>query len=620
MRCAVSITIGTNRSDVPTNLTGILRLLNGALSISSPSKALRIDTHRLALASNGTALVTACGGDGNVFRPRSVGVSNMANGMDSSDIIFRLGRTGACAIVTNGGGISISIRGMGPSAGASAAGPWSGMGWEGLVTRLDAVVDSVLHSVVITRRRTGVCTVSLRSICGRGKHLRRFTLPAITINRIRLSLHCNIGDSSTRARRCRVGCPLLHGITGRVDISFTGTVVGDALPILRSLFPRSKASDNAGILTGFTVSSGLGEGCDTFLDHGVLGTVRLGFASLVGSSKDIGRDILLSYVLSMYSRGLLKRRSLRMLFGEPSKRGAHGSVQSGLRGFLGGVVPSLLGSVGLGHGQVVPSMSMALGSRRLTGLPRRYVRALRFRISPGGVGLCSRRWGVMRPWGEGVVPAKGSVGQADDRIVRLGSLVSNPLTTAVSTSSVTAEHCLDCLVRLTFRSCSGRANGINRLHVLRFGCRDRSMSNARRRRMGVPLLALIPLPLLRMGRTSFSFSVRVISTLDTSASTAFSLGGNTVPRRGATRNIGLEISVTSTGTRNSHGDDSRRSLATGVGIGMEVRRTSVPKNLTGLLRLAAGGLRVRTMRRKGRTGRSRWWTDAADTECNLPSV
>lgn len=137
MRCAVSITMGTKRSDVPTNLSGVLRLLNGSLSISSPTNALRIGDGLLLVRGNGRAmqLVTACGSNDNLLTPSGLAVAKAKTGttsfgMDNSDGVVSLPRN-ACAVGTRKDGGRIVIR-----IGGSATAPrrrmarwhWLGLG------------------------------------------------------------------------------------------------------------------------------------------------------------------------------------------------------------------------------------------------------------------------------------------------------------------------------------------------------------------------------------------------------------------------------------------------------------------------------------------------------------
>lgn len=115
--------------------------------------------------------------------------------------------------------------------------------------------------------------------------------------------------------------------------------------------------------------------------------------------------------------------------------------------------------------------------------------------------------------------------------------------------------------------------------------------------MDVPVLALMPLPLLRMRRTSFSFSVGVLSTLSRATRRGFSLRRNgDIGRPRDKKKFGLQTSLTPGRKRNDDASGIRRDLSTGVGIGIGVHRTSVPTKLSGLLRLATDGVRMRRAR------------------------
>lgn len=116
------------------------------------------------------------------------------------------------------------------------------------------------------------------------------------------------------------------------------------------------------------------------------------------------------------------------------------------------------------------------------------------------------------------------------QVMELRQLIAAPLLATVDADAAASRRYLECLCAVAFESYDPRTGRAGSMRMLRFECRDRAPAGGRKRRIEVPLLSLVPLPLLHVQEADFDFRIDIVEAVAARETEHFSLRKERVVR------------------------------------------------------------------------------------------
>ncbi len=167
------------------------------------------------------------------------------------------------------------------------------------------------------------------------------------------------------------------------------------------------------------------------------------------------------------------------------------------------------------------------------------------------------------------------------QVMELRQLIAAPLLATVDADAAAARRYLECLCAVAFESYDPHTGRAGSVRMLRFECLDRETAAGRRRRIEVPLLSLVPLPLLHVQEADFDFRIDIVEAVAARGTEHFSLRKEHVVPDGATDEWRLRAALSPEETATAR--QSERQLTANMKVHVRMESAPMPGGTAKLL-------------------------------------
>ena len=175
--------------------------------------------------------------------------------------------------------------------------------------------------------------------------------------------------------------------------------------------------------------------------------------------------------------------------------------------------------------------------------------------------------------------------KVNGHIMSLQQLISAPLVATIDADAMSTERYMKHFMSLAFESYNPVDGSTGALRLISFNFTDSDASGGAEKKVGVPLVSLVTLPLLQIKQADFDFDINIIDAVAAAPNEHFSLNrGEVESPRGKERDEGLNFRA-SLAPQSGRGASS--SLQANMKIHVSMQQADMPSGLSQFLQLAS---------------------------------
>ena len=180
---------------------------------------------------------------------------------------------------------------------------------------------------------------------------------------------------------------------------------------------------------------------------------------------------------------------------------------------------------------------------------------------------------------------RDSNNKVSGHIMSLQQLISAPLVATIDADAMSAERYMKHFMSLAFESYNPVDGSTGALRLISFNFTDSDASGGAEKKVSVPLVSLVTLPLLQIKQADFDFDINIIDAVAAAPNEHFSLNrGEVESPRGKERDEGLNFRA-SLAPQSGRGASS--SLQANMKIHVSMQQADMPSGLSQFLQLAS---------------------------------
>ena len=175
--------------------------------------------------------------------------------------------------------------------------------------------------------------------------------------------------------------------------------------------------------------------------------------------------------------------------------------------------------------------------------------------------------------------------KVNGHIMSLQQLISAPLVATIDADAMSTERYMKHFMSLAFESYNPVDGSTGALRLISFNFTDSDASGGAEKKVSVPLVRLVTLPLLQIKQADFDFDINIIDAVAAAPNEHFSLNrGEVESPRGKERDEGLNFRA-SLAPQSGRGASS--SLQANMKIHVSMQQADMPSGLSQFLQLAS---------------------------------
>lgn len=175
--------------------------------------------------------------------------------------------------------------------------------------------------------------------------------------------------------------------------------------------------------------------------------------------------------------------------------------------------------------------------------------------------------------------------KVNGHIMSLQQLISAPLVATIDADAMSTERYMKHFMSLAFESYNPVDGSTGALRLISFNFTDSDASGGAEKKVSVPLVSLVTLPLLQIKQADFDFDINIIDAVAAAPNEHFSLNrGEVESPRGKERDEGLNFRA-SLAPQSGRGASS--SLQANMKIHVSMQQADMPSGLSQFLQLAS---------------------------------
>ena len=175
--------------------------------------------------------------------------------------------------------------------------------------------------------------------------------------------------------------------------------------------------------------------------------------------------------------------------------------------------------------------------------------------------------------------------KVNGHIMSLQQLISAPLVATIDADAMSTERYMKHFMSLAFESYNPVDGSTGALRLISFNFTDSDASGGAEKKVSVPLVSLVTLPLLQIKQADFDFDINIIDAVAAAPNEHFSQNcGEVESRVGKERDEGLNFRA-SLAPQSGRGASS--SLQANMKIHVSMQQADMPSGLSQFLQLAS---------------------------------
>lgn len=174
--------------------------------------------------------------------------------------------------------------------------------------------------------------------------------------------------------------------------------------------------------------------------------------------------------------------------------------------------------------------------------------------------------------------------KVNGHIMSLQQLISAPLVATIDADAMSTERYMKHFMALAFESCNPETGAAGDLRNISFRFTDSDAAGGRERKVSVPLISLVTLPLLQIKQADFDFDITIIDAVASAPEERFSLKKGEVDSPEGNRDDSLNFRASL--APQSGGGSSSSSMQANMKIHVSMQQADMPSGLSQFLQMA----------------------------------
>lgn len=177
--------------------------------------------------------------------------------------------------------------------------------------------------------------------------------------------------------------------------------------------------------------------------------------------------------------------------------------------------------------------------------------------------------------------------KVNGHIMSLQQLISAPLVATIDADAMSTERYMKHFMSLAFESYNPADGSTGALRLISFNFTDSDASGGTEKKVSVPLISLVTLPLLQIKQADFDFDINIIDAVASAPDERFSLDkGEVDSSAGKAQDGGLNFRA-SLAPQAGRGPSSSSSLQANMKIHVTMHQADMPSGLSQFLQLTS---------------------------------
>lgn len=181
--------------------------------------------------------------------------------------------------------------------------------------------------------------------------------------------------------------------------------------------------------------------------------------------------------------------------------------------------------------------------------------------------------------------------RSSSQVMELQQLIAGPLVATIEADALSAQKCLDFLMRVAFEWYDPVTGKTGPLRMLSFTYAEREGGRQVQKRVSLPLFTLVPLPFLQVQEADFDFDIRILDALTEQTEESFATEQTEGAAARGAGGLRLRASLAPQQTVVRDGD-LRQGIAANMKVKVRMGQADMPAGMSNFLRLAAGNVQV----------------------------
>lgn len=177
--------------------------------------------------------------------------------------------------------------------------------------------------------------------------------------------------------------------------------------------------------------------------------------------------------------------------------------------------------------------------------------------------------------------------------MELRQLIAGPLIATIEADALSAQKYLDYLMHMAFDRYDPRTGETGKLRTMTFTYDEQDLNGPQKKRISIPILTLVPLPLLQVREADFDFGVKILDAQSEQIEERFPIrGGGNAPEQQDPGTFRMRALLAPWQAAGTSGGELQQSLSANMKVRVRMRQADMPAGLSSLLHLTANNLQM----------------------------
>lgn len=177
--------------------------------------------------------------------------------------------------------------------------------------------------------------------------------------------------------------------------------------------------------------------------------------------------------------------------------------------------------------------------------------------------------------------------------MELKDLISGPLVATIEADAISSRQYLNYLFEVGFESCNKETGEVGKMRMLTFCFTQSDTNGPSRKKVSIPLISLVPLPLLQVREADFDFDIQIVDAVTEETEETFSLKKGQVQQTDeGEKQMKLRVSLAPSVGEGSSKATLRQGLAANMKVKVRMQQADLPGGLANLLHLTANNMMI----------------------------
>lgn len=254
------------------------------------------------------------------------------------------------------------------------------------MAQLSTIISSILRDMVFAQHQANMYAISLKDVYSKNGRLDNFSLPAVALGEMDLSIQYGITDSSSEVEQYEINYPALRDIVKGIAKSCAKLLLDSTIPIFSEV-ATAKDSNEATPLLTLKEDKRTRRDFSTFLSRKIQKALQKETTAIINENGTINEQNLARIILNVADDFLLNHQEIRDLLDKSTNSPCDEKAKTAMKAAIDQGLAVLIQDVNVYRKRLVPSVDVCVTSEELAKLPEDAIHTLHFKVSPNNINM-----------------------------------------------------------------------------------------------------------------------------------------------------------------------------------------------------------------------------------------